>query len=55
MPDGREPAQGGHGTGVLAILAGRPDSGTPGLIPEADFFIASIFFNGGDGGRRLAS
>jgi subtilisin family serine protease len=35
---------------VLAILAGRPDSGTPGLIPEADFFVASIFFTGGDGG-----
>jgi subtilisin family serine protease len=50
MPHGREPAKSGHGTGVLAILAGRPDSGTPGLIPEADFLVASIFFTGGDGG-----
>ena len=33
-----------HGTGILALLAGRPDSGTPGLIPEANFFVANSFF-----------
>jgi hypothetical protein len=33
-----------HGTGILALLAGRSDSGTPGLIPDAQFFAADIFF-----------
>jgi hypothetical protein len=33
-----------HGTGVLAILAGRMASGTPGLVPDADFYAAAIFF-----------
>lgn len=33
-----------HGTGVLALLAGRPDSGTPGLIPDASFYAADVFF-----------
>lgn len=33
-----------HGTGVLALLAGRPDSNTPGLLPHAHFSIASVFF-----------
>jgi hypothetical protein len=49
MPDGRQLAESGHGTAVLAILAGRPDSITPGLVSEADFFVASIFFVGDDG------
>jgi hypothetical protein len=38
-----------HGTGVTALLAGDPASGTPGLIPEADFVIADIFHADGDG------
>jgi subtilisin family serine protease len=33
-----------HGTGVLALLAGEPKSSTPGLIPNAKFFAADIFF-----------
>ncbi len=49
LPDGRNPSPNWHGTGVLALLAGRPDSGTPGLINQADFFVASIFFAGEDG------
>jgi Subtilase family len=44
IPAGRQAAAGWHGTGVLALLAGRPDSGTPGLIPEARFFAAGIFY-----------
>ena len=28
----------------LALLAGRPDSSTPGLIPDAKFFVANSFF-----------
>jgi hypothetical protein len=32
-----------HGTSVLSILAGDPKSGTPGLIPDATFYIADVF------------
>jgi subtilisin family serine protease len=49
LPEGRSPSSNWHGTGVLALLAGRPDSGTPGLISQARFYIASIFFVGNDG------
>lgn len=49
LPEGQQASQDRHGTGVLAILAGRPDSGTPGLIPRAKFFAASIFFTGDNG------
>jgi hypothetical protein len=44
LPEGRQGAPNWHGTGILALLAGRPDSGTPGLIPEAKFFVANSFF-----------
>jgi subtilisin family serine protease len=43
LPQGAKSADAWHGTGVVALLAGAPDSGTPGLIPEANFFIASVF------------
>jgi subtilisin family serine protease len=43
VPEGTELADAWHGTGVLALLAGAPNSGTPGLIPQADFYVASIF------------
>lgn len=32
-----------HGTGVTALLAGDASSGTPGMIPDANFYIADIF------------
>jgi hypothetical protein len=32
-----------HGTGVLAVLAGSPSSGTPGLVPDAHFFAADVY------------
>jgi Subtilase family len=38
-----------HGTGVLSLLAGAPQSSTPGLIPEADFLVADAFFPGPKG------
>jgi subtilisin family serine protease len=38
-----------HGTGVLALLAGDPAGSTPGLIPEAQFYLADIFFAEQDG------
>jgi len=43
-PASRPAAPDWHGTGVLALLAGNPASGTPGLVPDAEFFSASIFF-----------
>jgi minor extracellular protease Epr len=44
VPEGLSSAPAWHGTGVLALLAGAPRSGTPGLIPNAIFFAASVFF-----------
>lgn len=42
-----------HGTGVAAILAGDSRSGTPGLIPGANFYLADVFYADDDG--QLAS
>ena len=50
IPEGANPAPSWHGTGVLAILAGNSASGTPGLIPDAEFFLASAFFTDSSGG-----
>lgn len=45
VQQGTRPAKGvAHGTGVLAIMAGDPESATPGLIPEAEFFAIDIFY-----------
>ena len=33
-----------HGTGVLSVMAGAPRSGTPGLIPDAQFTAVGAFF-----------
>jgi subtilisin family serine protease len=38
-----------HGTGVLAVLAGSPNSGTPGLVPDAHFFAADVYHADGAG------
>ncbi len=32
-----------HGTGVTALLAGDASSGTPGLVPDARFYVADVF------------
>lgn len=32
-----------HGTAVLSVLAGDAESATPGLVPDADFLLASTF------------
>ena len=50
VPKGGIPAPNWHGTGVLALLAGDPKSGTPGLIAQAEFFVAGVFFQEEDGG-----
>jgi subtilisin family serine protease len=38
-----------HGTGVTALLAGDPAGGTPGLIPNANFYVADVFHADDDG------
>jgi subtilisin family serine protease len=43
------PAPHWHGTGVLAILAGDSASTTPGLIPQAEFFVSDVFYLDSDG------
>ena len=37
-----------HGTGVTSLLAGDTSSGTPGLIPNASFYVADVFRAGSD-------
>jgi hypothetical protein len=49
LADGKQSSADGHGTSVLALLAGEPHSGTPGLIPEAEFFFGNIFFTDTNG------
>jgi hypothetical protein len=38
-----------HGTAVLSLLAGNEESGIPGLVPDATYFLASAFRMGADG------
>lgn len=41
-----------HGTSVLAVLAGSPNSGTPGLVPDARFFAADVYHTD-EGGQPM--
>ncbi len=43
-----------HGTAVLSILAGASAAYT-GLLPEADYYAASVFFKTDDGGRMATT
>jgi hypothetical protein len=43
VPPEAAPSMSRHGTGILAILAGRPNSGIPGLAPDAQFFAANVY------------
>lgn len=43
------PAPHWHGTGVLALLAGDDARGVPGLVSQARFAVADVFFAGEDG------
>ncbi len=43
LPEGSPKASSQHGTSVLSLLAGKVDSGTPGLIPDASYVIANAF------------
>jgi Subtilase family len=40
---GRDNAPSDHANSVLALLAGAPGSGTPGLVPDSTFFDAGVF------------
>jgi hypothetical protein len=53
LPDGATRTVNWHGTGVLAVLAGRPDSGTPGLVPDAHFLAADVY-HADHGGHPIA-
>ena len=44
LPPSRVPGPTWHGTGIVALLAGDRRSGTPGLIPHAQLYLASAFF-----------
>jgi Subtilase family len=49
LPLSGPPTAVGHGTGVLSLLAGNPNSALPGLIPSAQFSVANAFFDDGHG------
>ncbi len=49
LPDGKVRASDEHGTGVLSLLAGHAGSGTPGLIPEAHYILANVFYADSEG------
>jgi hypothetical protein len=38
-----------HGTAVLSLLAGDARGGTPGLVPDAEFYLASAFKTDSEG------
>ena len=38
-----------HGTGVVSLLTGDPNSETPGLVPDANYVIADAFYKNGSG------
>ena len=48
-PKGQPKAASWHGNGVLALLSGAASGDTPGLIPDARFFVADTFAADGDG------
>lgn len=43
LDDVKPSADDWHGTAILSLLAGDPDSGTPGLVPDATFLLATAF------------
>ncbi len=55
LPLGSKKASSAHGTGVLALLAGNPASGTPGLVPQAEFYVQNAFFADANGGAMSST
>ncbi|NJO23758.1 MAG: S8 family serine peptidase [Sphingomonadales bacterium] len=46
--NGKKPSN-QHGTGIFSLLAGSPRSSTPGLVPDAKFFVGDAFFTDRNG------
>lgn len=44
IPNDAKKASNVHGTAVFSLLAGSAHSSTPGLVPDATFFVADAFF-----------
>ncbi len=38
-----------HGTGIFSLLAGNKNSTTPGLIPDASYYVGDAFYTDGEG------
>ncbi len=49
LPPGSTAASNVHGTAVLSLLAGNSSSATPGLVPQATFFVENAFYADGNG------
>lgn len=43
LDKGMTKASSDHGTGTLAVLAANQQSGVPGLLPDAEFYVAEVF------------
>jgi len=54
VPPGSASANRDHGTGVLSVLAGRPESSTPGLVPHAVYRVANAFYAETKGGPAMS-
>lgn len=44
VPKGKKKPSNQHGTGVFSLMAGNPGSSTPGLVPDARFYVGDAFF-----------
>ncbi len=54
VPTGSAPASRDHGTGIVSLLAGRPESSNPGLVPSAIYYVANAFYAETNGGPALS-
>ncbi len=54
VPAGSAPASRDHGTGIVSLLAGRPESSNPGLVPSAIYYVANAFYAETNGGPALS-
>jgi minor extracellular protease Epr len=46
-PDGLDPSRAIHGTAVVSLLVGDPDSRSPGLLPHSNVIAVDAFHNSG--------
>jgi hypothetical protein len=50
-PDSLDPSRAVHGTAVVALLVGNPDSRSPGLLPQAEVVAVDAFHSEGQDDR----